>query len=626
MQYSVQALEQSGTGFVSLLLVVFLAFIVPLLLSKFKRIPVVVGEIVAGIIIGHSGFNLVGANPTLTVMSDIGLAFLMFLAGMEIDFSKLFPPRQKGKPALGPNLPGMSFAVYLVTLGFAVPGAFLLRNLGLEGDPYLLAFVLSATSLGVLLPVLKERKLMNQPSGQLVFLTALLADFITVLLLTIYIITLDRGFDLEIFSLGLLFVAFFLAYRVGIKFIRIPSVRNLVEELSHTTVQLKVRGAIAILMAFVVLAEMLGAELILGAFLGGMVISLIKAPQDDDLVHKLEAFGFGFFVPIFFIMAGVELELGALFENPTILALIPVIFIVGLVVKIVPALLFKRLLSWRETLAGGLLLNTHLSLEIAVAVIGLRLGLLAPATNAAIVVFSVLTVFFMPILFGIIMPPTEDEEKEKIMLIFGAKNSLSYQVANELQGHGETVKFIEPDSELSKQIEEKGFEVIQKEVKEGSFAEIGINKIRNFMVMGTADERNLAVSKAAISAGIKNVTAMVSLPAETPKFQEIGVAPFSPGLYQASLLSMLVRNPGMFQLLISATNEKDIYELELRNPEVDGKRVRHLQLHGDLLIVSIVRENEQLIPHGNMRVQLGDRMTILGNLDAIGEARALLKG
>ena len=626
MQYSIQALEQSGTGFISLLLVIFLAFIVPLLLAKFKRIPVVVGEIVAGIIIGHSGFNLVGPNPTLTVMSDIGLAFLMFLAGMEIDFSKLFPPREKGKPAPGPNLPGMAFIVYLVTLGLAIPGAFLLRNLGLEGDPYLLAFVLSATSLGVLLPVLKERKLMNQPSGQLVFLTALLADFITVLLLTVYIITLDRGFDLEILSLGLLFVAFFLAYRVGIRFIRMPRVRNLVEELSHATVQLKVRGAIAILMAFVVLAEFLGAELILGAFLGGMVISLIKAPQDDDLIHKLEAFGFGFFVPVFFIMAGVELELGALFENPTIMALIPVLFIVALVIKMVPALIFRRLLSWRETVAGGLLLNTHLSLEIAVAVIGLRLGLLSPATNAAVVVFSVLTVFFMPILFNAIMPSVEDEEKEKFILIFGAKNSLSYQVAAELQGHGEKVKFVEHDTDFIKQAQEKGFEVIVEKLDEGCFRKIGPEHIRNFLVLGTTDDRNFSVSTAAVCAGVQNVTAMVHQPADIPKFQEAGVIPFSPGVYQATLLSMLVRNPSMFGLLTSTTDEQDIYELVLQNQELDGQRVRHLQLRDNVLVVSIVRQKEQLIPHGNMRLQLGDRMTLLGNLDSLESAKELLEG
>jgi Kef-type K+ transport system membrane component KefB len=615
--------EHTGTGFLSLLLVVLLAFLVPLLLSRFKRVPVVVGEIVAGVIIGHSGLNLVAANPTLVVLSDIGLAFLMFLAGMEIDFGKLFPPREKGKLNAGPNLPGMAFIVYLFTLALAIPGGFLLTQLGLEGDPYLLAFVLSATSLGVLLPVLKERGLLQQTSGQLVFITALLADFITVLLLTVYIITLDRGLDPEIFSLGLLFVAFFLAYRFGLRFTRIPGVRNLVEELSQATVQLKVRGAIAILMGFVVLAELLGAELILGAFLAGMVISLIKSPQDDDLVHKMEAFGFGFFIPVFFIMVGVDLDLGALFESPSSLALLPVLIIVALVVKVGPALLFRRVISWRETFAGALLLNTHLSLEIAVAVIGLRLGLLSPATNAAVIVFAILTVFLMPVLFNALQPPTV-QEIEKFILIFGAKDDFSYQVAQELQDSGETVKFIEPDKSLRERTQEKGFDVFSSEVSEESLYNIGPAKIRNFVVLGTTDERNLSVSKAAVCAGVETVTAMVNQPTVIPQFQEIGVQPFSPGVYRSVLLSMLVRNPDMFNLLTSSTDQQYIREFQLCSASLDGKRVRHLQLSGDMLIVSISREGEMLIPHGNMRVKLGDRMTMLGNPDTLDKARILL--
>jgi Trk K+ transport system NAD-binding subunit len=388
---------------------------------------------------------------------------------------------------------------------------------------------------------------------------------------------------------------------------------------------LKVRGAIAILMGFVVLAEFLGAELILGAFLGGMVISLIKAPQDADLIHKLEAFGFGFFIPVFFIMAGVELDLGALFESPTSLALLPVLFVVALVVKIAPALLFRRLLTWRETLTGALLLNTHLSLEIAVAVIGLRLGLLSPATNAAVVVFAVLTVFLMPVLFNALQPPTVPEE-EKFILLYGAKGDFSYQVARELQGHGESVKFIEPDTALMRRTEDKGFEVLPLEVTEKNLCEIGPAKIRNFLVLGTTDAGNLSISKAAVCAGVESVVAMVNQPAEIPGFIEIGVKPFSPGMYRATLLSMLVRNPDLFTLLTSATDQQDIREMQLCNPTLDGKRVRHLQLSGDLLIVSISREGELLIPHGNMHVHLGDQMTVLGSLEALENAQSLLAG
>jgi CPA2 family monovalent cation:H+ antiporter-2 len=120
--------------------------------------------------------------------------------------------------------------------------------------------------------------------------------------------------------------------------------------------------------------------------------------------------------------------------------------------------------------------------------------------------------------------------------------------------------------------------------------------------------------------------AMVYQPAEIPRFQEIGAQPFSPGLYQASLISMLVRNPGMFSLLTSTTDEQDIYELELNNQALDGQRVRHLQLNGDVLIVSIVRNKEHLIPHGNMRLQLGDRLTILGGLDTLEGTKKIFAG
>jgi Kef-type K+ transport system membrane component KefB/Trk K+ transport system NAD-binding subunit len=616
--------EHVGTEFLPLLLVLLLAFVVPLLLSRVRRIPVVVGEIIAGVLIGQSGFNIVQYNPTLEVMSDIGLAFLMFLAGLEINFDKLFPPREKNISS-SPNLPGIAFISYILTLGLAIPGGFLLTRLGLDGDPFLLAFVLSATSLGVLLPILKERGLMEKTSGQLVFLTALLADFVTVLLLTVYIITLDRGLDPEIFSLGLLFVAFFIAYRLGVRFTRIPGVRNLVEELSQATVQLKVRGAIAILMAFVVLAELLGAELILGAFLGGMVISLIKAPQDDELINKLEAFGFGFFIPVFFILAGVNLDLGALLESPDSLALIPVFLIISLLIKFIPSVLFRRLLTWKETLAGSFLLNTHLSLEIAVAVIGVRLGLLAPATNAAIIVFSVLTVLLMPIIFNALQPP-QISRRDQFILIFGAKNDFSLQVSRDLKKRGESVKFIEPNSALGKQAVDRGFEVIPSDVTEETLRQIGAEKIRHFLVLGTTDDINLSTSKAAICAGVPSVVSIVNHPSKISEFTDIGVKPFSPSVYQIAMLSMLVRNPDLFNLLTSTTDEQDIREMQLCNPALDGKRVRHLQLSGDLLIVSISRDGELLIPHGNMHVHRGDRMTVLGSLDSLQNAQGLLEG
>ena len=431
--------------FAPLLIVLVLAFAVPLLLARVRWLPVVVGEIFAGAVIGTSGFGLVHQEPMLEIFSNIGLAFLMFLAGLEIDFDRLFPaskPGQQHKPKGNKILP-LSAGVYMLTLALAIPAGFGLNALGLEGNPWLLAFIFSATSLGVLLPILKQREMSGTRAGQAIFYTAMLADFITVVLLTVFIIFLNEGLDLEIFSVGLLFLAFFIFYRLAGGFFQIRQIRNIIEELSHVTVQIKVRGAIAILMAFVVLAGVLGLEIILGAFLAGMIISLLKRPEDSDLIHKLEAFGFGFFIPVFFIAVGAELDLRALIESPQSLLLLPVIFVVAMVVKTVPSLLFVKELGWRKTLASAMLLNTHLSLEIAVAVIGVRLGLLTQSANVAVIVFAILTVLVMPILFNSILPHEPGKEK-KHMVIYGA-NDLGVQVARTLSEHGDRVNFIEPD-------------------------------------------------------------------------------------------------------------------------------------------------------------------------------------
>ncbi|MCA9869494.1 MAG: cation:proton antiporter, partial [Anaerolineae bacterium] len=362
--------SEDPNRFLPLVIVLLLAFVVPILLSRFRRVPVVVGEIVAGILVGPAVLGLVTETPILVFMQDIGLAFLMFLAGMEINLDQLLPARNGQSKSQEPRVASSALVVYALTLGLALVAGYLVVRQGAGGDPLLLAFVFSATSLGVVLPTLKERGMLSTRFGQFVLVSATLADFITIILLTIYIITFDRGFDLEVLSLGLLFVAFLIFYRIGPAFVRRPRVRKFFDDLSHATVQIKVRGAILVLMLFVVLAEFVDAELILGAFLAGLIVSLLKGPEDESLVEKLEAFGFGFFIPVFFIMVGVDLDLAAAFDAPARLVVVAVLFAVATIVKIVPVLIVGRSFSLRERLAGGVLLNTHLSLEVAIAVIG----------------------------------------------------------------------------------------------------------------------------------------------------------------------------------------------------------------------------------------------------------------
>lgn len=618
---SLLVVTEETFNFAPLLIVIVLAFLVPFSLSRFRQIPIVVGEIIAGIIVGRSGFGWVHEDMILALMADIGLAFLMFLAGMEIDFETLF--NQRGSQNKDqPNILFYASSEYLLTLVIAGLGSFLLYQMGLEGNPWLLALILSATSLGVLMPVLKESNLTRTRFGQTIFITATLADFITVILLTIYLIVQARGFDPQIFSIALLFLFFFLAYRLGVRFFRQAGVRRIIEELSRATVQIKVRGAIAILLSFVVLAEFVNAELILGAFLAGMVISLIKSPQDDGLVHNLEAFGFGFFIPVFFIMVGVGLDLSSLWESPQALLMLPVFLLVALLVKVVPTIVFRRFLSWREIIASGLLLNTHLSLEIAVAIIGARSGLLPPATVTTITLFAILTVLLMPLLFGMLVP-TQAVPRRRNIAICGASFE-ALNVARELSAHGETVIILAENDEISRQAHTAGYPAVRASEEElGSILDPA--NIKGLLTLCSEDDRNLKLCSLARQAGIEVIVAQVNDPANLPRFREIGAQPYLPTLTQSVSLALMVRNPDVFALLTSATDERDVREVALTNPKLAGKALRDLPLPGEILILSIRRNGEFIIPHGNVQIGLGDRLTLLGCPDELEDGIALLR-
>ncbi len=615
--FSVEAPEDP-TRFLPLMVVLALAFVVPFILARFPRLPVVIGEIVFGVIVGPYVLGWVREDAILTFMSDIGLAFLMFLAGMEINFDLLFSDRKRKKNE--PNVVLLSLTIYALTIVLAVSGAFLLRRIGVEGDAWLLAFVLSATSLGVLLPILKERGLLETRYGQVLFLSAMLADFITVILLTVYLITLDKGFDPEIFTIALLFVLFLMLFRLGPRMLRIKSVSSLIERLSSATVQIKVRGAIAILMGFVVLAEFVDAELILGAFLAGMIISLLKRPEDSGLVHNLEAFGFGFFVPVFFIMVGVNLDINSLLSSPQSLLMLPIILGLSILIKILPMIAALRYFGAKDLLLGGLLLNTHLSLEIAVAVIGVRSELLSQATGTVLIVFSLLTVMLMPLLFNFFGRKATEKESP-YMLILGASD-LGVHVGQQLRAFGDRVRFIACDSGEESLLAQEEFEYFGMEKLE----ELDVSIVRSALVLQRNDGTNLELSKKLREFGFRDVISIVRDAKNLPDFEEAGIRTYSPAMQRPTMISMMARNPDALNLLTTASESRTIMELGVFRAGTVGKAIRDLKLPGDLLVLAISRNGSLIIPRGGTTLDLYDRVTVLGSHEDLHDMKVLLEG
>ncbi len=604
--------------FLPLLIVTLLAFFIPLFLSRWRSVPIVVGEILAGILIGPSLLGWIRPDePTLEILAEIGFAFLMFLSGLEIDFAILRLPRSDEQRA-GPPPLLLSTVIFGLTLALAFLVSEGFYRAGYLPDPWMLTLILSTTSLGIVVPVLKERRLLTSRLGQTLLLSALLADFLTMFFITVYVTVHVSGLSFDILLVGLLFVPLVAIYLVANKHLKDSHLWGLLDDLSGATAQIKVRGAFALMMSFVVLAESLGMELILGAFLGGVLVSLISTPQDEAVRSKLDAIGYGFFIPLFFIDVGVQFNLHALAADPRAWLFFPLLLGAALLIKLAAALVLRVSFSWRETLSGGFLLAARLSLIVAASAIGLRLGVISEAINASIVLTAAVTATLSPLLFNALLP-VERRISRPVMLVYG-NSALALQVARYLQAHQDTVYFVAWEPQVCQRLQEAGMRCLPQsgprldETLEALPADMHIQAM---LALSEDDERNLEACRQARQRGIPHLVAFTEDPARLAEYKSVGAQVLAPALFRPSLLGLMARNPAIFALLTTTTDDKDLREIRLDNARLDGKRVRDIALPQDTLILAIRRNGELLVPHGDTRLELHDYISVLGTLASL---------
>jgi Kef-type K+ transport system membrane component KefB len=354
------------------------------------NVPPIVTEIVAGILIGPQVLDIVRVSAPLEVFSQVGLVFLFFLAGLEIAFDA------SGQRHL--RIVGASFAL---SLCIAVLAALVFETAELAGAPLLVAIVLAATSFGIVVAVLKDAGQTGTPFGQLVIAGASIADFATVILLSLFFSHQGSGVEstivlLVLFAALVAAVALVLAGARGSARLKAAVVR-----LQRTSAQITVRIAFLLLAGLVLMAEEFGLEVVLGAFLAGAMVSFLdreKAVASSGLQEKLDGIGFGVFIPLFFVVSGVQLELGSLFSSFETAVLVPATVIALLLVRGLPALLYGRFVERREAVAAGLLQATSLSFVVAATQIGVELGKLEEAAAAGLVAGGVISVLLFPAL------------------------------------------------------------------------------------------------------------------------------------------------------------------------------------------------------------------------------------
>ncbi|MCK4731145.1 MAG: cation:proton antiporter [Methanophagales archaeon] len=358
------------------------AFLIPILSDRIG-VPAVVGEIICGIIIGRSVLGIFsGEEEGIAFLASFGFIFLMFLVGMEIDFSQV--------EVHGAKLFVLGTLIFIITLAISM---FLTHQMGYG---FYMALVLSTSSVGLILPTIKEQGLLKSELGQTIIISAFVADFTTMLLLTVHTLYHEKGITWEMLLIALIFMLFFAVYYAGkLAIWHYPERLSKWFKSDHPS-EIGVRASFALLLVFVVLAEVVGVEAILGAFLAGVMLSLLFR-GGTVLEQKLYGIGYGFLIPIFFISVGMQFDLGALAKGG--LYLVPMLLLIAFAVKIVPSLLFLVRHSLKDSISAGVLLSSRLSLIIAVAAVGMKLDLITTAMGSAIILLAIITSISCPTIF-----------------------------------------------------------------------------------------------------------------------------------------------------------------------------------------------------------------------------------
>jgi Kef-type K+ transport system membrane component KefB/Trk K+ transport system NAD-binding subunit len=612
----------------SLLLITTLAALVPLLASRLRgwRIPIVIGEILAGMIIGTSGFNLVTPSPILDFLAEFGFVFLMFISGLEVDISALTMPAlaEEQEPFWRAPLFLAVFSFILTLVGaFAI--AFGLGHVGLVRNPLIIGLILSTTSLGIVVPVLKEREIASTRYGQLMLVTALIADVVTLVLLSVAFGILQKGFALQLILILSLLLLFAVFLRMGIVVSKVPGLRKVVQELSTATAQIQVRGAIALMVAWATLAHALGIEVILGAFLAGVIVSIIAGPEESVLRDKLDALGFGFFIPVFFISVGSRFDLNMLIGSQEALILFPLLLVAAYVVKVLPALIYRLAFSWREGLASGFLLSSRLSLIIAASALAFELGVISEGVNADIVLVAMVTCTLSPILFNRLAPQAAEVERKGVIIV--GLNQLTALLADRLVQEGEEVAVLGcPQERTNAPYCRRTTPIFGEPDDEAVLGALGADQAAALIVVLDDAEANIKICHmAAERFAIPVIVSRADDHVVLERMRALGVRAVQPALATAMALEGALRFPATFDMLAEHGDDVEIGEARLRNLRVSGRLLRQVRLPGNALVMGIRRKGEVIVPHGDTAFRLGDVVMLIGSPADIREAQILIE-
>lgn len=604
----------------SLFLVVLLALVIPIFMARFQisNVPTAVAEIIVGIIMGSSGFNLITSTHDLTLLSNLGVILLMFLSGMEIDFDLLQRKNNpKGKSQAGKTVDPLKTAITafigIVIMAFVL--AYVLRLTGLFSEVMLAAIILMTVALGVVIATLKEKDILGRPIGQTILLTAVLGEVIPLLLLTIYA-SINGGNAEQLWLIILLFVAAIFLLR------RFKQPYLWFAKITKSTTQLDIRLAFFLIFALVTVAETVGAENILGAFLAGVVMKLLEPSEATK--DKLTSIGYGFFIPIFFIMTGVGLNLRSLFAHPSSLMLLPVLVIFLFIAKVPVLLTYVRYFQKKNAFAGGFLTATTITIVLPTLQVARKLHAITSTQSDAFILAAVIVCILSPIVFNsnfVLLP--EDKIKEKVAIV-GA-NAVTVPVAHDLHANWYSVKMFTDKKNQYKTYDSRVENLtFLPNLDEETLEKDGVFDGDIVVAANRADEDNIKIARMAKEKGVNRVIARLSeVDSKTlTEFNEKGIEVFNSTNVHAALMRAMIESPTVYRIMTDTKNI--LYSVKVKNTHYTGRQLMNLEFIDQITVSRIKRGDEWLIPRGATVIEQGDILVFSGEFKVADRVRDLL--
>ncbi len=349
------------------------------------RVPSVLFELLLGILIGPDLLGWAHLDPFVDGLSTLGICFLFFMAGYEINFGKLSgDPLNRGIIGwLASLVLGLAIGVLLLFSGYVI-------------SSLLVGLSLTTTAVGTLLPMLRDRDMLESPFGKFLVASGTVGEFGPVLAVTVLLGVSSPETELALLVL-------FVVLTVGVAFLASrPQPPRMVETLQRqlgTSTQLPVRIVLLLITGLAFLASSLSLEILLGAFAAGLIVRIaFNHDQAEAMQPRLEAIGFGFLIPIFFVVSGIKFHAHALFHSSATLERVPIYLALFLVVRGLPALVvYARSLTWRQRVSLGVLQSTALPLLVVISDIGLATHRMLPVNATALVGAGMVSVLVFPL-------------------------------------------------------------------------------------------------------------------------------------------------------------------------------------------------------------------------------------